>query len=309
MTTALLFPGQGSLYVGMGREAYTRNEIARGFFDEADALFGFSLSELAFSGPEERLTDTRYQQPALYLASMANWQVMRDEDWTLPGYIAGHSLGEFAALVAAGSLTFSDGLRLVSRRGELMREAGERSPGAMSAILALPIEDVEGLCAQAENETGQPIQIANDNCPGQIVISGQKRALERVEELALEKGARRVVRLPITIAAHSSLMASVSDDFAEAVDAVPLKEPLIPVIGNVSAAPLRTMEEIRSELKAQLTSPVAWTSSIQFLLDEGTDTFVEAGPGQVLLGLVKRIDRRSKRIAFDNGPVREERPS
>ena len=303
MATALLFPGQGSLYVGMGKEAYTRNAGARAFFDEADALFGFKLSQLAFSGPEAELTATEYQQPALFLASVANWQVMRDEDWPRPGFIAGHSLGEFAALVAAGSLTFGDGLRLVRRRGELMKEAGERAPGAMAAILALPIDDVVELCGRAERETGHPIQVANDNCPGQVVISGHLTALRRAEELAQEAGARRIVRLPITIAAHSALMGSVADAFAREVDAVPLSEPQIPVVGNVSAAPLLTAEDIRDELKAQLTSPVAWTPSIQYLIDQGTDTFVEAGPGDVLLGLVKRIDRRTKRVAFDNGPV------
>jgi [acyl-carrier-protein] S-malonyltransferase len=305
VATALLFPGQGSLYVGMGREAYARNAGARAFFDEADALFGFKLSELAFSGPEAVLTATEHQQPALYLASVANWQVMQDEDWPRPDFIAGHSLGEFAALVAAGSLAFSDGLRLVRRRGELMKEAGERAPGAMAAVLALPIDKVETLCRRAEQETGHAIQVANDNCPGQVVISGHLAALQRAEELAQEAGARRVVRLPITIAAHSALMGSVADAFAREVDTVPLSEPQIPVIGNVTAAPLRTAAEIRDELKAQLTSPVAWTPSMLFLLDQGTDTFVEAGPGDVLLGLVKRIDRRARRVAFDNGQARD----
>ena len=302
MVKSYLFPGQGSQYVGMGRDAYESNAAARSFFDEADALFGFALSDLAFSGPEEQLKDTVNQQPALYVASMANWQWMRDEGWGEPDFLAGHSLGEFSALAAAGSLTFGDGLRLVRRRGELMKQAGEQSPGAMAAVLALPVEQIASLCAQAEDETGLVVQVANDNCPGQIVISGHGQALQRAVELAEEAGARRVVRLPISIAAHSELMDSVSGAFAEAVDAVPLSEPRLPVIGNVTARPLQTVDQIRSELAAQLTSPVAWTSSMRYLLDAGTDTFVEVGPNNVLLGLVKRIDRRAKRAAFDKGP-------
>lgn len=302
MATAYLFPGQGSQYVGMGKEVYESSASARAFFDEADALFGFNLSDLAFSGPEEQLTDTLYQQPALYVASLANWQFMKEEGWPEAEFFAGHSLGEFSALAAAGSLTFGDGLQLVRRRGELMKEAGERAPGAMAAILALPVERIEALCVQAAEETGRLVGIANDNCPGQTVISGDEQALQRACELADEAGARRVVRLPITIAAHTDLMDSVSGAFAEAVDAVPLREPQKPVIGNVTARPLQTVEEIRDELKAQLTSPVAWTSSMRYLLDAGTDTFIEAGPNNVLLALLKRIDRRTTRRAFDNGP-------
>lgn len=302
MATAYLFPGQGSQYVGMGRDAYEGNSSARAFFDEADALFGFKLSELAFSGPEEQLKDTVYQQPALFVTSMANWQRMRDEGWPEAEFVAGHSLGEFAALVAAGSLTFSDGLQLVRKRGELMKRAGEQSPGAMAAVLALPVEQIALLCAQAEDETGSLVQVANDNCPGQIVISGHEKALQRAVELAEDAGARRTVRLPISIAAHSYLMDSVSSAFSEAVDEVPLREPQIPVIGNVTAQPVQKVEEIRSELKAQLTSPVSWTSSMRYLLDAGSDTFVEPGPNNVLLGLLKRIDRRVKRVAFDKGP-------
>lgn len=304
MSTAYLFPGQGSQYVGMGREAYECSATARAFFDEADALFGFELAELAFSGLEEKLTDTQYQQPALFVCSMANWQCMLEEGWAEADYVAGHSLGEFAALSAAGALTFRDGLRLVRKRGELMKQADELSPGAMAAILALPVEQIESLCIQAQDETGQVVQVANDNCPGQTVISGDEAALQRAMELAKEAGARRIVQLPITIAAHSPLMESVAAEFAAAVDETPLREPQIPVIGNVSALPLHTVEDIRSELKAQLTSPVAWTPSMRYLLDAGSDTFIEVGPNNILLALIKRIDRKAKRVAFDDGPDR-----
>jgi [acyl-carrier-protein] S-malonyltransferase len=213
--------------------------------------------------------------------------------------LAGHSLGEFSALVAADSIAFSDGLALVRKRGELMKAAGENEPGGMAAILLLDVETVRDLCAQASATAGHPVQVANDNCPGQIVISGDDRALLQAMDLAQQAGARKVVRLPITIAAHSGLMASAAQEFAEAVDATPFRTPDTPVIGNVSALPIRSIDDIRRELKEQLTSPVAWSGSMHYLLGQGIDTFVEVGPGKVLLGLMKRIDRKSKRIEFD----------
>ena len=302
MSTTYLFPGQGSQYVSMGKEVYQSNPAARALFDEADAVLGFGLSKIVFSGPEELLTDTVNQQPALFVTSLANMICMRDEGWMEPDNMAGHSLGEFSALAAAGSMTFSDGLRLVRKRGELMKQAGEVSPGAMAAIIALPLEQIITLCAQAEDETGLLVRVANDNCPGQTVISGAEEALRRAVELMAEAGARKTVRLPITIAAHTELMGSVSGEFSAAVDEVTLKEPQVPVIANVIAKPLRSIDEIRTELKSQLTAPVAWAGSMRYLLDEGSDTFIEVGPNNVLLGLLKRIDRQAKRIAFDAGP-------
>ncbi len=305
MATTYLFPGQGSQYVGMGREAYQQSAEARAYFDEADALLGLKLSELAFNGPEEKLIDTLYQQPALFVSSMANWQRMLEESWLEADFVAGHSLGEFAALTAAGVMTFRDGLQLVRKRGELMKQADELSPGAMAAILALPLDEIEAVCAQAADETGQIVQVANDNCPGQTVISGDEVALKRAMELAADAGARKVVKLPITIAAHSPLMESVAGEFTAAVDETPITRPQITVIGNVSAQPLRTVEDIRAELKAQLTSPVAWAPTMRWLLDAGSDTFIEAGPNNILLGLLKRIDRKATRMAFDNGPEKQ----
>jgi [acyl-carrier-protein] S-malonyltransferase len=305
VSTTYLFPGQGSQYVKMGRGAYERNPAARALFDEADALLGFKLSEIVFSGPEEKLTDTLNQQPALYVTSLANLLCMRDEGWPDADYMAGHSLGEFSALAAAGSLTFSDGLQLVRKRGELMKRAGEISPGAMAAIIALPLEQIGALCAQAEDETGLLVRVANDNCPGQTVISGSEQGLQRAVELIEKAGARKIVRLPITIAAHTQLMGSVSEEFAAVIEEVFLKEPRVPVIANVTAKPLQSVEEIRRELKSQLTSPVAWAGSMHYLLDAGNtenDTFIEVGPNNVLLGLLKRINRQVKRIAYDAGP-------
>lgn len=282
----------------MGHDFYMRSPEARAVFDQADAQLGFALSTLCFDGPEDALTDTINQQPALFVTSLAAWQTMQAQGWELPAFMAGHSLGEFSALVAAGSIAFADGLKLVRRRGELMKQAGEREPGAMAAVLALETAVVHNLCRQASEETGQVVQLANDNCPGQLVISGDKTALTRAMVLAQEAGARKVVQLPITIAAHSPLMASVAAEFAQVVDETPVHPPKIPVIGNVTAQPLLTAEAVRAEVKAQLTSPVAWTDSINYMAAQGVAAFVEVGAGDVLLGLVKRINRRAQRIKF-----------
>ncbi len=285
--------------MGMGQDFYQRSPEARAVFDQADAQLGLALSALCFAGPEETLTDTSNQQPALFVVSMAVWQAMKAQGEPAPAFVAGHSLGEFSALAAAGALSFADGLRLVRRRGELMKAAGEREPGAMAAILGMDTAVIRQLCAQVRDETGRAVQIANDNCPGQIVISGDKAALARAMALAQTAGARKVVKLPISIAAHSPLMASAAAEFAQAVDTAPLQAPQMPVIGNVSARPLTTADDIRAELKAQLTAPVAWTDSINFLVEQGVDTFIEVGAGNVLLGLVKRINRKTKRIKFE----------
>ena len=282
----------------MGHDFYERSPEARAVFDQADTQLGFALSALCFSGPEDALTDTINQQPALFVTSIAIWQTMLAQGWAPPAFVAGHSLGEFSALVAAGSISFADGLKLVRRRGELMKLAGEREPGAMAAILALETAVVHQLCAQASEETSQVVQLANDNCPGQIVISGDKEALVRAMTLAKEAGARKVVQLPITIAAHSPLMASVAAEFAQAVDETPMHPPQVPVIGNVTAQPLLTAKAIRAEAKAQLISPVAWTDSVNYMVAQDVDTFVEVGAGDVLLGLVKRINRQTQRIKF-----------
>jgi [acyl-carrier-protein] S-malonyltransferase len=283
----------------MGRDAYASDPAARAVFDRADALLGFSLSRLCFEGPEETLTDTVNQQPALMVTSVATWQAMAGRGWAPPSHAAGHSLGELSALVVAGSLTFEDGLALVRRRGEVMKAAGEQQPGGMAAVLGLDAIQAAELCAQAQASTGRPVQIANDNCPGQIVISGDRAALAEAVRLAEAAGARKVVPLPITIAAHSALMAPAAAEFARAIEATPIAPPQFPVIGNVSARPLATAEAIRAELAAQLTAPVRWSDSMDYLLAQGVDTFVEVGSGDVLLGLVKRIDRNAKRVKVE----------
>lgn len=285
----------------MGQELYEQVPAARALFDQADDQLGFSLSTLCFQGPEAELTDTINQQPALFVTSLATLTAMEAAGWEEPAFVAGHSLGEITALTAAQSISFANGLTLVRRRGELMKMAGEQEPGAMAAILALDMPTVEAVCAQAREATGRRLQVANDNCPGQVVISGDEPALLQAMTLAKEAGARKVVKLPITIAAHSALMASAAAEFAEVVNNTPITTPQIPVIGNVNARLLTTPDEIRTELTAQLTAAVAWTASINYLLGEGADTFVEVGPGDVLLGLVKRINRKSKRIKFKLG--------
>lgn len=295
MSVAFLFPGQGSQHVGMGFDLYQAQSVSRAVFDQADQQLGFSLSELCFNGPEESLVDTINQQPALLVTSIAILRAMEAAGSTVPDFVAGHSMGEFSALVAAGSLSFEDGLTLVRRRGELMKEAGEKSPGAMAAIIALESSQVAAVCTQASEKTGRPVQVANDNCPGQVVISGDETALAEAMNLAQAAGARKVVRLPISIAAHSELMRSAADAFALAVDETPISPPKMAVIGNVSAQPLTTPETIRAELKAQLTSPVRWTESMKYLVSQGIGTVYEVGPGDVLLGLMKRIDRSINR--------------
>jgi [acyl-carrier-protein] S-malonyltransferase len=299
MSTAFLFPGQGSQFVGMGRELYDRQPAARALFDEADARLGFPLSRLCFDGPEAALTDTAVQQPALFTTSLAAWAVLSERGQADAAYVAGHSLGEFSALAAAGALSFAAGLALVRRRGELMKLAGERQPGGMAAILGLDAAPVAEVCAAAAAETGGTVGVANDNCPGQVVITGDETALARAMSLLAEAGARKVVRLPISIAAHSPLMGSVAEEFAAAVAAAPLAPARVPVAANVTARPISTPDEIRAELTAQLTAPVRWTESIRALGALGVDSYVEVGPGDVLLGLVKRIDRDARRIKFE----------
>ena len=299
MGSAFLFLCQGSQKVGMGQVLYAQSPAAQKLYDTADALLGWPLSQLCFAGPEEKLTVTVNQQPALFVTNLAIWQAMLADGWQKPDFVAGHSLGELPALVAAGAIQFEDGLRLVQKRGELMQLAGEFNPGAMAAILALDSQQIVEICTQASKETGLPVQLANDNCPGQVVISGDETALTRALELAQEAKTRKIVRLPITIAAHSSLMNSIADDFATAVDDTPIQTPTIPIIGNVTAKPLVDIATIQAELKAQLTASVQWTDSMRYLLDQGVDTFVEVGPGNVLLGLIKRLDRQTKRLKFE----------
>ncbi len=294
----LLFPGQGSQEVGMGQDLVAHSPAAQAIFQQADEILGFSLSQLCFQGPEDVLTDTINVQPALLTTSIAALRAVEE----LLGHpleaaaAAGHSLGEYSALVAAGALSFEDALRLVRERGRLMKLAGERAPGGMAAIIALDTETIESICQQASSQGDGVVVIANDNCPGQVVISGDEGPLNRAMELAQDAGARKVVRLAVSIAAHSPLMGSVQEEFAQAVAQAHIQPPQFPVIANITAQPLTDVEAIRQELVGQLQNSVQWTRSMQYLIAQGHDTFIEFGPGKVLAGLMKRIDRRFRKM-------------
>jgi [acyl-carrier-protein] S-malonyltransferase len=288
--TAFLFPGQGSQSVGMGRELASRYEAARTTFEEANQVLGFDLARLMWAGAEDELNDTLNTQPALYVHSMSAYRVLKELFPHLqPAYVAGHSLGELSALTVAGALPFAEGLRLVRRRGELMKRAGALAPGGMAAILGLDIPTLETICAQA-SIPGEVVQVANDNCPGQVVLSGARPALERALELAKAAGARRAVLLAVSIAAHSPLMVSVQAEWDAAVAAVPMADAAVPVVGNVTAEPMTRADEFRTDLRAQLTCRVRWTESVRFMTGQGATTFIELGNGNVLTGLLKRID-------------------
>jgi [acyl-carrier-protein] S-malonyltransferase len=290
--TAFLFPGQGSQVVGMGQDLAAAYSVARQTFQEADDVLGMAFSRLCFEGPEAELNDTLNTQPALYICGVATLRVLQAElDDVTPLAAAGHSLGEFTALTAAGALGFADGVRLVRERARLMAQAGEQHPGGMAALLGMEADPVRAICAEAARETGGVLVLANDNCPGQLVISGDVPTLERGMALATAAGCKRVVRVNISIAAHSPLMAAAAAQFNHAIANTPLHLPHLPIYANVSTQPLRTVEDIHHELSVQLTESVHWTGVVQRMIADGAEHFFELGPKDVLSGLLKRIDR------------------
>lgn len=289
-STAFLFPGQGSQAVGMGRELAEAYAPAKDTFEEADSILGFPLSGIMWDGPAEELNVTVNTQPALYVHSIAAWRTFSHLYPDLrPASMAGHSLGELSALTASGALPFSEGLKLVRRRGELMKRAGELNPGGMAAVLGLDIPTLDLVCAEAST-ADEIVQVANDNCPGQVVISGHKPALERAMAAAKAAGAKRALPLQVSIAAHSPLMDSIQAEWNAAVDSCLFETPSIPVVGNVDARTLLSADELRADIKAQMQSRVRWTESVQAMLTNGIQACVEVGTGEVLLGLIKRID-------------------
>ncbi len=296
--TAFVFPGQGSQVIGMGKALADAHPEARKLFEEMDSLLGLPLTRLCWEGPDAELGDTLNTQPALLTHSVAAWRVLTD---ALGGFrplcVAGHSMGEFSALVAAGALSFADAVRLTRERGRVMCEAGKTTPGGMAAVLNLDAAALEKVCAQASQETGGIVGVANDNCPGQVVISGEAQALERAIALALQNGARRAVRLNVSIGSHSPLMRDAALEFAKAVNAAPFVDPAVPLVGNVGAAPLRTAGALRDDINAQLTSPVRWVESVRAMQALGADTFIELGSKDVLTGLIKRIDPAVRTMA------------
>ncbi len=290
----LIFPGQGSQAVGMGKELAERSAVARDVFNEADDVLGFPLSTLCFEGPADELEDTWNAQPALLTMSVAALRDVEDRAWSgniafEPIVTAGHSLGQFTAMVAARVIDFADALRLVRERGRLMKEAGELKPGDMAAVIGM---DDDALAAVVD-EAGSAgvIRIANANCPGQTVISGEIPALERASALAQERGARKVARLGVSIASHSPLMADAAKRLNTLMADVELRDPEIPIVGNGSAAPITSATELRAEMAGHMESPVRWTDSVRAMIGMGVEQFVELGPGNVLAGLNRRIDR------------------
>ncbi len=294
MKIAFVFPGQASQYVGMGKDLYENNQLAREIFDKAEEILGFELKKICFEGPEEELKQTKITQPAIFVHSYIVSKLLDDKlkaDMT-----AGHSLGEYTALVYAGVLSFEDGLRIVKLRGELMQKAGEERPGTMSAIIGLDDESVKKICEEVKDGIVQP---ANFNAPGQIVISGEVDAVRKAMELAQKAGAKMVKELVVSGAFHSPLMESAKEELKKALDEIEFKKPSIPVYFNVTAKPTFDVEEIKNLLYHQITSPVLWSQIVLNMANDGVKKFYEIGPGKVLQGLIKRIVQDVEISGFD----------
>jgi [acyl-carrier-protein] S-malonyltransferase len=285
---AFLFPGQGSQAVGMGKELSDNHEVARRTFEEADEALGYKLSQVCFEGPEEKLKLTEITQPAILTVSVAAWRVLQEKGLQ-PDFVAGHSLGEYSAHVAAGTLTFADAVRTVRNRGKYMQEAVPVGVGAMAAILGMPLDKVEELASDAAQ--GEVCQAANINSPEQIVISGHVSAVDRAIKLANERGAKKAVSLPVSAPFHCALMQSAQDRLAADLNTLTFQNPSCPVICNVDAEAITSAEAARAALIRQVTGAVKWEPSVRLLINKGASLFIEVGPGRVLWGLMRQIDR------------------
>ncbi|MEI2394346.1 ACP S-malonyltransferase [Paenibacillus phytohabitans] len=295
---AFVFPGQGAQAVGMGKDVYEALPQSRAVFEKGDEVLGFPLSKLIFEGPESELKQTVNTQPALVTASVAYLEALRDLGVT-PDYVAGHSLGEYSALVAAGVLSYEDAVRLVRLRGQFMEEAVPGGQGAMAATLGADRAALTELC-RSISEAGNSVELANVNCPGQIVVSGTVAGVNEVVQRVKEAGGKRAIPLEVSGPFHSSLMKEAAEQLAAELQKVTFNAPLIPVIVNVTAAPVTDPEEIRNLLVAQVFSPVLWQDSVEWLIADGVDTFVEIGSGSVLAGLIRKIDKNVKLVNINS---------
>lgn len=291
--TAILFPGQGSQSVGMLTGLEEFDAVVRATFDEAGEALGHDLGALVREGPESELNRTEWTQPAMLAGDIALWRIYRAAGAAGPTAMAGHSLGEYAALVAADAMDFSDAIRVVRRRGQLMQSAVAEGAGSMAAILGLDDAEVERICAETST-TDSVVVAANYNAPGQIVIAGASAAVARAVEACSAAGARRAMVLPVSVPSHTPLMQPATEGLAEALAAIDIRTPSCPVLHNLDRKPRQTPDEIRRALVDQLTHPVHWTGTIRSLVDDGVDRFVECGPGRVLCGLGKRIERQAE---------------
>jgi [acyl-carrier-protein] S-malonyltransferase len=287
-SVAFLFPGQGSQSVGMGQELAARYPIARQTFEEADAALGYALSALCFAGPEEKLKMTEVTQPAILTVSVAALRLLRQQG-VEPGFVAGHSLGEYSAHVAAGTLDFADAVRIVRNRGRYMQEAVPAGQGAMAAVLGLGLAEIEAACREAAQ--GQVVAPANINSPGQVVISGDAAAVERAAQLVKQRGAKRAVMLPVSAPFHCALMQPAEERLAADLKAATFHPMRVPLVTNVDAEVIDSAEKGREALIRQVTGAVEWEKSMRALIAAGVETFVEVGPGKVLCGLMRQIDR------------------
>ncbi len=283
---AFVFPGQGAQFVGMGKDLYENSAIAKELFEKANEILGFRITDLMFAGTDEDLRQTKVTQPAIFLHSVILAKTL-GENFN-PDMVAGHSLGEFSALVAAGALSFEDGLKLVAKRAMAMQKACEATPSTMAAVLGLADDKVEEICASINDTIVVP---ANYNCPGQIVISGTEEGIDKACELLLAAGAKRALKLKVGGAFHSPVMEPARAELAEAINATAFTAPVCPIYQNVNAKPETQPEVIKENLVAQLTAPVRWTQSVLNMIADGADNFTEVGPGNVLQGLVKKIDK------------------
>lgn len=284
---AYVFPGQGAQFTGMGKDLYESSSKAKTLFDSANQILGFDITKIMFEGSADELKETKVTQPAVFIHSVVSALV--NDDFK-PDMVAGHSLGEFSALVANRTLTFEDGLRLVSQRAQAMQKACELNPSTMAAILGLEDEKVEEICVGIDDV----VVAANYNCPGQLVISGSNAGIELACEKMKEAGAKRALPLPVGGAFHSPLMEPAREQLAAAIEATTFSDPICPVYQNVDAKPHNNVEEIKANLIAQLTAPVRWTQSVQQMVSDGATDFIECGPGKVLQGLVKKIHREAE---------------